>query len=83
MNILKLLLVLALLLSVSGCADIAPPTPEDIIKRPLGTDSVKIGMTKGRVKENDIIWQKKGASWRRSESPVYPWKPHFFERHFH
>lgn len=27
------------------------PTPEDIIKRPIGTDSVKIGMTKDKVKE--------------------------------
>lgn len=53
MNTFKLFLVSLLILSLTGCADIAPPTPVSIIKKPLGTDSVKIGMTKDRVKE---VW---------------------------
>lgn len=47
----RLFLIAILFLSLTGCADITPPTPEDIIKRPLGSDSVKIGMTKDRIKE--------------------------------
>jgi len=47
----KFLLISILLLSLTGCAGITPPTPEDIIKHPLGSDSVKIGMTKGKVRE--------------------------------
>jgi len=43
--------VATFLLSLYGCADITPPTPEDIIRRPLGTDSVKVGMTQNQVKE--------------------------------
>jgi len=37
----------------AGCADIKAPTPGYILERPIGTDSVKVGMTKDRVKE---IW---------------------------
>ena len=51
LNTLKLFLIFVLLLSLTGCADITPPTPKDIIKRPLGTVSVKVGMTKGEVRE--------------------------------
>lgn len=51
MNTIKLLLVITFLLSLYGCADITPPTPQDIIKRPLGTDSVKVGMTQDQAKE--------------------------------
>jgi len=43
---------------VSGCSTIGStietiPTPADVISSPLGTESVKIGMTKGQVKD---IW---------------------------
>jgi hypothetical protein len=51
---LKVFIVLALISFVlfsAGCADFTAPTPEYIIKRPLGTSSVKLGMTKGKVKE--------------------------------
>jgi outer membrane biogenesis lipoprotein LolB len=50
LNILKLLLAFLLVLSLTGCAEITPPTPKDIITRPLGPPSVKIGMTKDEVK---------------------------------
>ena len=50
---LKLFLTFVLFLSLTGCADITLPTPKDIIKQPLGTVSVKVGMTKGEVRD---IW---------------------------
>ena len=51
MRTLTLFLIPILLLLFAGCADIEPPMPKDIITRPLGPDSVKIGMTKDKVKE--------------------------------
>jgi len=41
--------LLALLL-ISGCSEIDMPTPETVLKRPLGTDSIKIGMEKDQVR---------------------------------
>ncbi len=35
---------------VAGCADMDLPTPNSVLKKPLGTDSVKIGMTKDEVR---------------------------------
>ncbi|MBL7158793.1 MAG: hypothetical protein ISS91_04730 [Candidatus Omnitrophica bacterium] len=51
MTIVKFFFAFALLFSLTGCADITMPTPEYIIERPIGTDSVKIGMTKSRVRD--------------------------------
>lgn len=51
MNLFKSVFVIILISFLGACADITPPTPEYVLKRPLGTDSVKLGMTKGRVKE--------------------------------
>ena len=52
MNIPKFIIGFTLLLFVlSGCADITPPTPGYILKRPLGTNSVKLGMAKDKVKD--------------------------------
>ncbi|MFH1594742.1 MAG: hypothetical protein ABID09_08625 [Candidatus Omnitrophota bacterium] len=53
MNKLRYLMVPLLFFLLTGCADIAPPSPQDIIRRPLGTSSVKIGMTKSQVRN---IW---------------------------
>ena len=39
----------------SGCAGIEPPNPRDIISHPIGTESVKIGMSKTQV---ESIWGK-------------------------
>lgn len=41
--------------AVSGCGTLEIPSPDDIIKKPLGTESVKIGMTKNQV---ESIWGK-------------------------
>lgn len=51
LKVLTLFFIVLALPLLSGCAEIAPPTPGYILKRPLGTDSVKVGMTKSRVKE--------------------------------
>ena len=51
MKIRELFFVSLLLVFLIGCADITPPTPGYILQRPIGTDSVKVGMTKDKVKE--------------------------------
>jgi hypothetical protein len=40
---------------VFGCAAITVPSPEEIVTHPLGTESIKIGMTKKQV---ESIWGK-------------------------
>lgn len=40
---------------ICGCSTLAIPSPDEIIRKPLGTESVKVGMTKGRV---ESLWGK-------------------------
>ncbi len=40
---------------VAGCAGIQPPSPEEVLRHPLGSDPIKIGMTKEEV---ESIWGK-------------------------
>ena len=40
---------------LAGCAGIQPPSPEEVLKHPLGTESIKVGMTKDQV---ESIWGK-------------------------
>jgi hypothetical protein len=57
-NIMKkfsLLLILSAMPLVFGCSTLTIPTPDEIIKKPLGTESIKIGMTKDQV---ESIWGK-------------------------
>lgn len=57
-NIVKkfsLLFILSAMPLVFGCNTLTIPTPDEIIKKPLGTESVKIGMTKNQV---ESIWGK-------------------------
>ena len=35
---------------LSGCAEIEPPRPEEIMRQPLGQSPLRIGMTKEKVK---------------------------------
>lgn len=42
-------------LALAGCSAISVPTPNDVINHPLGTESIKIGMTKQQV---ESIWGK-------------------------
>ena len=53
MKTIRLLLAFSLLVLSSGCADITLPTPKEILARPIGANSVRIGMTKSHVKD---IW---------------------------
>lgn len=51
---MKNICLLALLLVFSGCAVLDQvPSPEQVVNTPLGTDTIKIGMTKDQVTE---IW---------------------------
>lgn len=58
---LKALLLIScyFLLYLTGCAEISPPAPEDLIRQPLGESPLRIGMTKEKVKsiwgEPDVI----------------------------
>ncbi len=44
---------------LSGCAEIKPPGPEEIMRQPLGESPLRVGMTKEKVKslwgEPDIV----------------------------
>ena len=40
---------------VLGCSALTIPTPNDIVKTPLGTETIKIGMTKQQV---EALWGK-------------------------
>lgn len=40
---------------MTGCAALTIPTPNEIAETPLGTESIKIGMTKHQV---ESIWGK-------------------------
>jgi len=82
----NIFLLIILLVTAGGCADIAVPTPKDIIEKPIGTESIKIGMTKEKVielwgepdqinmVENETKWQGIREEWvyraRYSTIPV-------------
>lgn len=40
---------------LSGCSIIEPVSPDNVMKRPLGAESVKVGMTKNQV---ESLWGK-------------------------
>ncbi len=50
-NMIGLFLAPVLSLFLAGCADLPIPSPDYIIERPIGTDSVKVGMKKDRVRD--------------------------------
>ena len=58
-----------LIASCSGCAGIDAPTPDQILRQPLGTDTVKVGMTKQQIRSiwgepNEINQIEKGERWK-------------------
>jgi len=59
------LLISAGLLALTSCADVMPPTPQKIIQTPIGTSSVKIGMTKDQVVD---LWGEPDAKRMVEES---------------
>ncbi len=75
-NAVILFLTTVLFLSLAGCTLVETiPTPEYIIQRPIGTSSVKIGMTKNEVRafwgkpdqinfvEDKELWGGKREEW--------------------
>lgn len=59
---------ISLLLFSAGCADITLPTPKEIIENPIGPDSVKVGMTKDKVKSlwgapDQVNYVKDAEKW--------------------
>ena len=54
-GIALLTMILALSIFLYGCSAIIIPNPEDVVKHPLGTESIKVGMTKEQV---ESIWGK-------------------------
>ena len=55
-KLLKVFLITAVsFLALYGCSAIQIPNPDDVVSHPLGTESIKIGMTKGQV---ESIWGK-------------------------
>ncbi len=51
----KLAAIAALSALFCGCSAITLPNPADVVKHPLGTESIKVGMTKEQV---ESIWGK-------------------------
>lgn len=41
--------------ALAGCAGITPPSPDDMIRQPLGKSSLKVGMSKQQV---ESLWGK-------------------------
>ena len=57
--------------SIMGCAGIMPPSPDDVVSHPLGTESVKIGMTKAQVvglwgKPDDVTTIEDKEKWKEN-----------------
>lgn len=52
---LAFIMIISILPLLCGCSTLAIPHPDEIISKPLGTESVKIGMTKHQV---ESIWGK-------------------------
>ncbi|MCX5678189.1 MAG: hypothetical protein NTY76_03675 [Candidatus Omnitrophica bacterium] len=52
---LSFIMIISVLPLLCGCSTLMIPNPNEIIKKPLGTESVKIGMTKNQV---ESIWGK-------------------------
>jgi len=47
--------VSAVAILICGCSTLTVSSPDEIIKKPLGTESIKIGMTKNQV---ESLWGK-------------------------
>ncbi|MFH1075148.1 MAG: hypothetical protein V1752_08675 [Candidatus Firestonebacteria bacterium] len=47
---LKELFLAGLIIFLNGCSEIKPPTPNEIIRQPLGESPLRIGMPKEEVK---------------------------------
>lgn len=64
----KIVVMLAFASTLCGCSAITIPTANDVVDHPLGTESIKIGMTKQQVegiwgKPNDIKIVENKEKW--------------------
>ena len=48
-------IVLLIIAGLCGCSAITVPNPEEVVKHPLGTEAIRIGMTKEEV---ESLWGK-------------------------
>lgn len=57
-NLIKkgfIVLAISMMPLICGCNTLTIPSPDEIIKKPLGTESVRIGMTKYQI---ESLWGK-------------------------
>ncbi len=65
----RIALALLTLAALAGCAVVENiPTPEDVLKHPIGTESIKVGMTKEQVEDiwgrpDDVRMVEDKAKW--------------------
>lgn len=61
--------LIGLVTLLCGCSAIEIPNPDEVIRHPLGTESIKIGMTKDQVeslwgKPNDVKTVENKEKWQ-------------------
>ena len=63
------IILAAFSIALSGCAAIAIPDPAQIVSTPLGTESIKLGMSKQQV---ESIWGKPdNITSQEAKSSIY------------
>ena len=65
----RFVLFLVLVAFLCGCSAITVPSPDDVIKTPLGTEAIKVGMTKQQVesfwgKPDEVKMVENKAKWK-------------------
>lgn len=75
---IKALIIISILLFIAGCAEIEPPTPDQVMKQPLGPDPLSVGMSKeevisiwGRPDDVNEIGVSEGVGGTRQEEWIY------------
>ena len=68
-------------LALAGCAEIELLNPEDVVKHPLGTETIKVGMTKQEVeslwgKPDDISLIEDKDKWKGPRE-VWTYRAHY------
>ena len=62
-----LFLLVPLALVLGGCAEITPPTPQEVLESPFGKGPLRLGMTKDEVRsiwgDPDTIEKKSEDQW--------------------
>ncbi|MCX5686004.1 MAG: hypothetical protein NTW09_00820 [Candidatus Omnitrophica bacterium] len=74
--------VIFALASTYGCSAIQVPDAEDVISHPLGTESIKIGMSKQQVESiwgrpNDVRMVENKEKWRGATREVWIYRAQY------